>query len=439
MSEKSKANWNLLLLITMCFIVLRGLVVLLTSNLIQNVNFIYWTAGALLYLLGAIGLYKLFICNVGIPKRLKQLLCINFVLMAYWTMYEILLGGDFTTLNNGFLLLGLAPFSLILLKNLSEKSIRVFLAVVTAILSLSVLYDFAQLNDLFGFGDLDAAMSRHELLRPSAEVLAKSNNLQRAIGLMGPLPHNASQINSMLAVFWFMLLFNTKNYRYFMIVLGLFVCSFAAAIFSFVVSNIIAMSIGLGLGLVINAMPLKKNIGRLLSIALMVSVIIISIVWFFDLNMASRIIEAVTLRANSNTGDWENMLDWRVGSLAPDILSFFFGHDALMGSRLGTLEIGLLGLIFQFGIFIWLPFLYLMTYPIVKYASSGIHPRLKRQCIPEVMAILTGVLTLWHYKSLLQTPNMIVFLVIYISAVVKCYKPAHQKVQNMVARPLGSC
>jgi hypothetical protein len=146
--------------------------------------------------------------------------------------------------------------------------------------------------------------------------------------------------------------------------------------------------------------------------------------------MAPAIIEAVAYRADSNTGDWANMLDWRDGSFTPDLMSFLFGHDALMGSRLGTLEIGLLGLIFQLGIFIALPFYYLMTYLIVRFVSSGIHPSLKRQFVPEAMAILTGVLTMWHYKSLLQTPNMIVFLVIYISAVMKYQQLIRQGAQG---------
>lgn len=425
MSKRPNASRNMLLLIAMCFIVLRGPVVLLASNFIQNADLIYWTAGALFYLLGAIGLYKLLICNVRISNRLKQLLCINFVLMTYWTISEVMAGGDFTALNAVFLLLGLAPFSLLLLKELSEDAIRVFLSVVTVIVSLSVFYDFAQLNNLFGFGDLEAAMSRHALLR-APEAFGKSNNLYRPIGIMGPLPHNASQINSMLAVYWFLLLFNAKSYRYFMIAFGLFICSFVAVILALVVSNAIAMLVGLGVGLIMNATHLRKNMGRLL----LVAVIIVFLIWFYGLGMAPAIIEAVAYRADSNTGDWANMLDWRDGSFTPDLMSFLFGHDALMGSRLGTLEIGLLGLIFQLGIFIALPFYYLMTYPIVRFVSSGIHPSLKRQFVPEAMAILTGVLTMWHYKSLLQTPNMIVFLVIYISAVMKYQQLIRQGAQG---------
>ena len=430
---------NLIILIALYFISLRGLVVLFFS-----VNSIYWVAGALFYLLGAIGIYKVHICNIHLPARLKKLLYVNFILMAYWTMSEILVGSeDAFPLTNSFLLLGVAPFSMILFKNLGEKSIRVFLSVVTVVVSLSVFYDFVQINDFFGFGNLDAAVLRNELLRPSfGGAFGKSNNLYRPVGLLGSIPHHSAQINSMLAVYWFLLSFNIKKYRHFIITFGLFVCSFIAVLLSFVVSNIIAMFVGLGIGLIINVMYwtgpkiklviqgvnkfrtnpyLKKNISKLFAIVLSIAVIIVFIIWLDKSGRIPQIIEGITLRAYPETGDFENMLDWRMGSLASDLFSFLFGHGALVGSIMETMEIGFLGLIFQFGIFVALPFFYLMTYPI-GYLLRRNCPFHIRQHTPEVMTILTGILTMWHYKSLLQTPNMLVFLVIYSSAVAGCHK-----------------
>lgn len=427
MSERPNTSIrNLLILIALYFISLRGLVVLFFPNVI-NVDsiYIYWVAGALFYLLGAIGLYKVVhIRNILLPTRLKKLLYVNFFLMAYWTMSEILAGAgsDAFILANSFLLLGVAPFFMILLKNLGEKSIMVFLSVVTVVVSLSVFYDFVQINDFFGVGNMDAAMLRNELLRPSfGGAFGKSNNLYRPVGLLGSIPHHSAQINSMLAVYWFLLLFNIKKYRHFVITFGLFVCSFIAVLLSFVVSIIIAMFVGLGIGLIINVMYVKKNKSKLFAIVLLIAVIIVFIVWLDESGRIPPIIKGIILRAHPETGDFENMIDWRMGSLASDLFSFLFGHGALVGSKMETMEIGFLSLIFQFGIFVALPFFYLMTYPI-GYLLRRNYLFHKRQHIPEVMAILTGILTMWHYKSLLQTPNMLVFLVIYSSVVAGCYK-----------------
>lgn len=412
---------NFLILIALYFISLRGLVVLFFPNVI-NVESIYWVAGALFYLLGAIGLYKVVhIRNILLPARLKKLLYVNFILMAYWTMSEILAGSDAFIFTNSFLLLGVAPFSIILFKNLGEESIKLFLFVVTVIVSLSVLYDFVQLNGFFGLGNLEAATLRNELLRSSFYAFGKSNDLYRPVGLLGSIPHHSAQINSMLAVYWFLCSFNTKKYSHFMITFGLFVCCFIAVLLSFVVSTIIAMFVGLGIGFIINVRYLKKNTGKFFAIVLSIAVVIVFIVLFYESSIIPQIIGGITLRADSETGDWENMLDWRVESLASASLSFLFGHGALMGTRMDTLEIGLLALIFQFGIFIALPFFYLLMYPIV-YLSRSIYPSFRRQYTPEIIAMLTGFLTMWHYKSLLQTPNMIIFLVIYSSVLAGCYK-----------------
>jgi len=428
--QEKRLSWNFLFLIALYFIALRGFFILLTSDLVKNVGLIYFSSSLLFYFLGAVGLYKVLVNQSRIQDNVKYLLVANFIFVTHWMIIELLVSDYFVILINYYSLIAIAPFSLVLFFKFREKSIYLFLALATLIIAFYVIYDFVQLNNFFGFGDLSAARSRHEIIRPSLPSLSKSNNLYRPVGILGPLPHNSAQINAMLSVYWFLILFNTKKIKFFFCTMILFVFSFLALILSFVTSNIIAAVLGMGFGVLTIILFLNKNLTSVILVCLLIAVIITFAAWQYDFDWAIPIIKAVTLRVNVYTGDWGNTLDWRSGNFFSDVLAFLFGHSFLMGSRLDTLEIGIIGLIFQFGIFVVFPFYFLLNYPVIKLLLSRSSLSGKSHYLAESMALLTGFLTLWHYRSLLQTPNLIIFFAIYSSALIKMSDGASSSSQD---------
>ena len=401
----------ILLWTTIYLISLRGFFSLFANN-------IYLITALLLFLISMIGFYKLNQCKSHpcIPDKLRKILYINFILMGCHGLIELTISFESSIqILSTFLVLGCAPFALGVLTSLSESSIRTFLIVTTVLTSLSVIYDFLLLNDMFSFDGYESVLARYQLIRPDLDFtgLSKSNNLFRPMGFSPPLPHNSAQVNATLAGYWFMYLFNTNTKRY--LLCGLFLLSFVACIFSLVVSVNIAMFLGLFIGCILLLSLHIRNFRRLSYFFLLVTLIIYYIISSYDTDYIYKILQALILRADPSTGDWENMLDFRVLAFWPDLFSFLLGSYSNSEYGLHSMEITFVSLVFTYSIFGATIYFYFLTFPIVMYMVGRINKLAKSKYSPEVVALLIAIITLWHYSSLLQAGNIMIFMVIYAS------------------------
>jgi len=67
------------------------------------------------------------------------------------------------------------------------------------------------------------------------------------------------------------------------------------------------------------------------------------------------------------------------------------------------------------GLLIWIISLLLMTYPVLCFFKGSRHTR--KMMLPSATAVGVGVLSLWHYGSLLRSTNIFLFYAMFAIAI----------------------
>lgn len=398
---------NIILIILSIYIIsFRGLLSLIFGD--NFLNFYYISAFLLLYL-GYIGFnYSLnFSIRNSFFHKLKVILACNLIFMTIYALIEATFSSDtLSVVFSNLIILGVAPYSIFALINVSEKSINFYLIILTIFSSLTIFYDFIQLNGIVEGQFYSDAIIRYQNIRLGQEItpLTKSFNLYRPLGFMGYLPHNSALINCILAVYWFQYIFIEK-YAYKFFIYVLFLLSFLSTILSLVASTIIVMLIGIFIAAAINF----KNITKGKYLFILTTIILLIIFPEYNFDLADKIITGFYIRVDPDAGDWFNMLDLRSGNLVYDFLALIFGHHDLFDSRMGSIEVYIIGIFFQYSFFGALLLLSFLTYPILFSRHRVI-------CInknPALLVIFIATLSLWHYSSLFSTINITIFLIFY--------------------------
>lgn len=134
----------------------------------------------------------------------------------------------------------------------------------------------------------------------------------------------------------------------------------------------------------------------------------------FQREWLAKVRDMMARRGSDDAGEcWS--ADGRVG-LAQRRLSTIqlsaLGHQPM---HLAGRELTIVSLIFSYSIFGAIIYFYFLTFPIVKYMTGRINKLVKIKYSLEVVALLVAIITLWHLSSLLQTSNIMIFMVIYAS------------------------
>lgn len=403
-------------LAVLVFSVTRGLVPILTNNgsLAQPA---YNTAFFLGVVLSCYGLHAaLFTSRRLIGKRLRRLLVINFFLSLYWlVLLMMLLKVDAITLTAVYV--GLFPFSVYALIKIPEKILIPTLGLLTLIISAFVILDFISINILLIPGGPDLAFARQTLLRPDsfeAFTLGKPN-LYRPNGLLGSM-HDSGNMLAMFFVFWLAMLFRVGSHRILTSVVA--IAAMIGLLFTQSATNIVAALVGV---LFVFA-ACRKRIISVRGVLPVLTLLLTSIVGIWGLIRYEIDLDnlwAWSARVDPETGDWDTFTSFRHTGLWGwgELFALLFGHgQSLYVSQVSRAsEIGILSTLMELGLVHWIVFLILLVYPIGLFFSRQFKG-CRHFVIPYVAVVFVGVLSLWHYGSVLRTTNIFVFFALYAQA-----------------------
>ena len=363
-----------------------------------------------------LSLYGLYFClfashrtNFQLPRKL---MIINLALYLIWWIPIFFFKNDIDWLLAP-VYSGLFLFSAFVFSRVPTKLVSQALGFLTIVIAGFLIVEYIEVNTFFFGNRLEAAFQRQKILRPEIfEAWSRTGDFIRPNGLFGFRPHDSANALAVLSVFWLSLSLTSKRVLPF--VLGL--VSFAALLMTTSASNILA---ALGGIIFVQVVICKKMMYERKLITLLIFFIIGSAVFISILyGTADQIpfLWAWTYRVSSETGAWSEMIELGSFSLG-DGLSLFIGHG--ISFEISTLfnnsEIGLLKNIAELGIFHFALFLYVLLYPYFFYRKQLLF---NQDALPYVAAVLVGVLSLWHYGSLLRVTNAFIFLALYAQSFV---------------------
>lgn len=385
----------------------RGLVPILTSD--ASTARVAYDASAILGItLSFCGIYLASQGKNDATGRLpRTLLFLNLALFGWWLIPIFLFNPDPDWLLAP-IYSAIFPFSIYAFAKVPETTTRHCLAAITLLVAGFVLWEFAELNSGLIAGGLESATKRQELLRPGVyEAWTKTGDFIRPNGLFGFRPHDSGNILAMLSIFWIATAF--LEGRISQVALGVF--SGAALLMTMSASNILAAVVGLFILLGLASRPQRFR-------ALLAFFTIIFVAYLVGENGA--ILDAAfawTRRISPEYGDWAGMTKVGAHTGLPELFALLFGHGIsleLSGFAANS-EIGFIAGYFEYGILHYSIILYLLAYPI--FASRVSHGS-RVDAIPYLLPIGVGVLSLWHYGSLLRTTNAFVFFALYAQSLV---------------------
>lgn len=402
-TSNSKLNLftKLILLIIPC----RGLIIIILNNksfanIIYSITFLFAFAICLYGLRLSLNENQKLITS----KKIRQLLFANLVLNIIWAIPIILFKPVIGTLMDP-IYLSIFPFLIYVFANINIKNLKQIFIILTIVISGGILWDFIELNILFNRHEI--AIARQELLRPEFESIGKNDGLFRPNGITGSRPHDAANLLSMFFVYWFTLFFLEKKNNVINILLILLTT--ISLLCTQVISNIIAAFFVEFIIILYLIFILRKNI--FFKLLLLISPVIILIVKYPGL---ITIFNSSFDRAGSS-GDWDGMfLGLKNADTFSFVLTFFIGHcgSLELSHAASILEFSILRMLFEYGIIHYLVIISLLLYPLNMLSKNKlIHNNIFY--LPLIAVILVGIVSLWHYGSVLRITNTIIFWACY--------------------------
>lgn len=406
-------------LVVLVFSVTRGLVPTLTgyASLAKPT---YYTATLLGVALACYGLYvALFVTSRAIGKWAHHLLVLNFFLHIIWLLPVVVFRSELEYIvQEGIIpviFTGLLPFSVYALIKIPERALIPALGFLTLVVSVSVIVDFILINTSLIPGGYDLAFHWQTLLRPGLfETYTGSGGLYRPNGLFGHRPHDSGNILAILSVYWLAMFFRVGHNKF--LVAAVAVMALTALLFTQSASNIVAGLVGV---VFVFAVALKDV--RLRDYAFRLSaflVVLVCVLWLLDdYGIDLSVLWRWSKRVSSQYGDWQGMIDFGTGDWLGDMLALLAGHSTNLDlSRIGYVsEIGIVKGLVEYGIFHYFVFISMLFYPAAlfffrKFRDSQIY------ALPYAAAVAVGVLSLWHYGSVMRATNIFVFFALYSQA-----------------------
>lgn len=395
-------------LVVLVFSVIRGLVPILANNASLTMP-TYHSSAIFGIVLSCYGLHAAF-TNSNIGKWPHRLLILNFFLYLYWVVPVVILGLDFKVIAD-VVYCGLFPFSVYGLIRIPEKRLIPILGFLTLVIAAFIIWDFISLNTLLIPDGFNKAVERQELLRPdNFEGHSRTGMIRRANGLLGSRPHDSGNMLAIFFVYWIAMLFRARAHR--ILISGLAIVTLIGLLCSQSASNILAMFVGTLFVFVMYRKIILSHAGilPLVILLLVASFFIWGLIHYgIDLDM----LWVWSDRVSTDKGDWEGMSNLGISYHWGDLYAVLFGHGSISESQIGvSTELAFIKLLVELGLIHWIVLISLLFYPATLFFSNKL--RAYRQiAVPYIAAVLVGVLTLWHYGSVLRTTNIFVFFALY--------------------------
>ncbi len=339
---------------------------------------------------------------------LHQIILINFIAGILWIFTSYIINGFSIGSVKEFLIIFLAPFSILIFLNVSKSTISKTIKFIVFIISLSCLIDFT-VSNFFPGGIIGAEIKNYYLMKitpPETEIVpARIGNLVRSHGITGSY-HDSANILTFTLIFLIGDFFSKKSSKILNLLL-IFVGIFAL-ITTLSLANIIAFFIGL---LIINFSRTKYLIPRtILSFGF-----IYVILFFFNSNF--NLFEYVLPQLDPSGVKFQAMLNTGSSTGFQNIISFIFGHENLTNiSNVGYFsEAAFVVLLSNLGIIPFFTLMVLLFYPVYSYLNH----KSNNTNLYSTIAVFIAILTLWHYGSLFRSTSIFIFYAIYSISVRK--------------------
>ena len=405
---------GLLALIVLIFSFSRGLVPLLTgdpshSSIVYSLS---WSSGVLLGFLGIdLALHDR---GTTVGPRLRAVLLFNLFLFFIWIFPVLVLERELYAL---LLIVRLAifPFAIYALTRLPRGYVLGAFRWATLLIAITVLWDYLDLNLPIGAG-LDAATQRQLLLRPdNFEGFGRTGDVFRPVGILGHRPHDGSNVLAMLAVFWLAMTIVEPRRRSRNGTLA--VLAILALVATQVASNIVAFLAGLTLLFLLAGAHVRlKDIARSLVVLILLGLGARYLMSNFFANPIDILFHWTGRFASEEI--WTRMTDLGTRYPLDDWGSLLVGHSTSLDvSRIGYVtEVGFVALLVELGVIHFSVFMGLLMFPLLRFKNADREQRLNS--LPYVLALVVGILSLWHYGSVLRTTNIFIFFAMYAQVLV---------------------
>lgn len=409
-------------LFVMIFSVIRGFVPLLTGNAILALP-TYGFSFILGVLLSLFGLYlALFKNNQIVSKQFRLLLFANLVSLLFWWIPVLVFSQSFND-KVAFFYTGLFPFSILCFSQVPEKFIITALKITTVAVAGAVICDYLLLNTNLVPNGYSLAIKYQLLLRPESFVgFGRTGNTLRAVGILGPRPHDSGSLLAVLSVYWIASLLLRSEAKKFTFIFPLI--SVCGLLMTQTASNILVFCLGL---FVIMLSYWKNN--KSTTVLFLVAFVLVFFASFFMFNIfldIKPVFLTQWLKRIGSNGAWVQMMSLGIEDFGNDLFGVFIGHGTSLGfSNVGNVsEVAFIKLLVELGLITWMIFIFTLTYPILWFISNKNVD--KQLAMPYIGAIFTGLVSLWHYGTILRTTNIFVFFALYACAL-KLLKNAQGK------------
>ena len=404
---KSSNLINILPLAVLFLSINRGLIALLVGGM--PTQLLYYGVTTFGIAVSLLGITRKKMQIVG-GRNLHRILMINLLVYVYWIGAEMLLGGRMEQILY-FSQMALIPFIIYLFLDVDEKVLVKLLFIVTVIVSASCVLDFILLNTNIVANGRDLYQSYQSILRQDGKpLLYHVAFVYRAMGITGNM-HDTGNLMAILSVFWFGMIITRRVPRYLIVFMPIFIVAMSM---TFSVSNILAAFAGIMAIIIYQLSSMRlKNIFPLISVFIVGSIMCLLIDHFFNFDWS--LITRWT--AKLQDAEWEDMKTIGASELWTDVFMLFAGHNTTVkiSNVSEVTEIAFLKMAYSSGLFILTISLLLMLYPVRYFFKSSGYAR--KMMLPATAAVGVGVLSLWHYGSVIRSSNVFLFYAMFAIAI----------------------
>jgi hypothetical protein len=362
-----------------------------------------------------------FFKNPGRLSFLLKLIIINLFLGFIWLLADITYGDIIGSIST-YLTYFIIPLSVFTFINLNSVKLHKIISFVSFFVAISCIIGFIIMNIFpgppFGYEVMRIPLTQ---ISPGGETAPISHigSLYRSHGITGHY-HDSGNLLAMSSVYLMgYIFFIRKNILIVMTTL----VSIIGLITTLSTANIIVSALGI---FIVAFFKIDKKIfGRFILLFLVSFSMIFIFTTYLDYDWIGVFFEQLNPSGEKMT----NMAEFGTSSGLENIISIFFGHGMNSGisDLAGITEIGLISMVLNFGILLFIPVFIILAYPIYLFIKSNKNARSK-MWVPFV-AFCTGLISLWHYGSVFRSTNIFIFYA-FSSMVFKVYLENHSPSQS---------
>lgn len=399
--QNIKKKYQIIALIILVLSMFRGVVSLLIGDFIET-KYIYHSISSIFLLYAVFWFFTKY--RRMLPLQLKNLLYLNLLVYVYWLITDLMLfSGDIVY----FFTYAIFPFFLIPFSRVDRETYVKVFYIISFFVSCSIIFDYLLINTtVFANGYEIREILRHSLTSDS-HAPTHTNGVYRAVGIIGD-EHEAASLLIMMSAF----LYSIKDgvfhpiFKYLCLVfvwLSLFLTYSAA--------NII---VGLVSVIIITVYKINKSQSPIKFFGIFITIIaMLNISFSYNLFQINDIIQPFLVRLDNDEA-WEVMLSQRINiNIFSELVALSVGHVQGVGvSEFGLIsEVGLIRILYNSSIFMFLFTFLICIYPIFIYAK--VNDAVRTHMFPYIASLYSGLLTLVHYGTLFRSTNIILFFSIY--------------------------